>query len=543
MSDEPDLLPVRMLNESVYCPRLFYLMWVSALFEQTDRTAKGLEVHARVDSPRVEGSPEAPTALTALPLASEVLGLTAKLDLIEFEGNGAVPIDYKVGRPARSDDGLWPSERVQIVAQAMLLREAGYTCTHGVVWFAESRQRVEIPITNELVEWTLGAIDNARDIAAAPAPPAPLIDSPKCPRCALVGLCLPYETNLLNGREAQRASRLMVPDWDGRPLYVSEPGSTVGVSRNTIEVRKQGEQIASVRVIDLDQVCVMGRGVQVTTSAIHALISHDVPVLFFSGGGWFKGIAHGLPGKDVDVRRRQVVISSTDSLRFARAFVSGKIQNSRTLLRRHAPSASLALQGLKRAACSVADAYGEASLLGIEGMAAKHYFSAFSQMIDPDKVEFFRFEGRTRRPPRDPVNALLSFTYALLVKELTVAALAIGLDPYLGFYHKPQFGRPALALDVAEEFRSLVGDSTVLTLINNGEVRPGHFIGRDAAWGLTRDGRRKAITAFERRLEVKTRHHVFGYRVSYRRLLHLQMRLLARAIMGDFPEYVPFTTR
>lgn len=198
---------------------------------------------------------------------------------------------------------------------------------------------------------------------------------------------------------------------------------------------------------------------------------------------------------------------------------------------------------MKRLVPKAEGAEGEATLLGVEGMGAKHYFSGFVEMLDDSKRDFFTFTVRSRRPPRDPVNALLSFVYGMLVKELTVAALSIGFDPYLGFLHKPRFGRPALALDVAEEFRSLVGDSTVLMLINNGEIRPAHFIGGMHGCGLTRQGRRQVIAAFERRLEVKTKHHVFGYRVSYRRLLQLQMRLLARAVMGDIPEYVPFVTR
>jgi CRISPR-associated protein Cas1 len=335
----------------------------------------------------------------------------------------------------------------------------------------------------------------------------------------------------------------MVPDWDGRPLYVSEPGSRVGISGGNVEIRKQDEKVASVRLIDLDQVCVMSRGVQVSTAAIHTLISHDIPVLYFSGGGWFKGIAHGLPGKNIELRRRQVVTASTDSLRFAKTFVRGKLHNSRTLLRRHAPSATDTLRALQQLIAEVDGADAEAALLGYEGMGAKQYFAAFSQMVDPDKRDFFAFEGRTRRPPRDPINATLSFVYALLVKELTVAAIGIGLDPYLGFYHRPRFGRPALSLDVAEEFRPLVADSTVLMLINNGEIRPAHFIGGSSASGLTREGRRRVIAAFERRLDVKTTHHVFGYRVTYRRLLHLQMRLMARAIIGDVPNYEPFVTR
>lgn len=541
----PKLLPVRMLNESVYCERLFYLMWVSQLFETTDRTAAGSAVHARVDKERSTGPSDQPAAVTALTLASEDLGLIGKLDLVEFDHNTAVPIDYKVGRIAPTDDWVWPSDRVQVWAQALLLREAGYRCVQGAVWYHESRRRVDVPITDDLIAATKQAITAAKRVAERSSPPAPLIDSPKCARCALVGLCLPYETNLLTDREPLRPSRLMVPDWHGRPLYVSEPGSTIGVSHNVITVRKNGEEVTSVRLIDLDQVCVMSQGVQVSTQAIHTLLSHDVPILYFSGGGWFKGMTQGLPGKNVELRRRQVVVSNTDALRFARTFVAGKLRNSYTLLRRHTPNTVVRdpLHDIKRLIAEVENVESEATLLGLEGLGARHYFSVFPEMLDEEKREFFQFKGRSRRPPRDPVNALLSFVYALLVKELTVAAHGVGLDPYLGFFHRPRFGRPALSLDLAEEFRPLVGDSTVLMLINNGEIQPKHFIGGLHGYGLTGDGRKRVVAAFERRLDVETKHHVFGYRVSYRRLLHLQMRVLARTLMGDMPLYTPFVTR
>jgi CRISPR-associated protein Cas1 len=133
--------------------------------------------------------------------------------------------------------------------------------------------------------------------------------------------------------------------------------------------------------------------------------------------------------------------------------------------------------------------------------------------------------------------------YALLVKELTVTSLAVGFDPYLGFYHRPRFGRPALALDLAEEFRPLVGDSVVIQLINNGEVHPSHFIVRAGGVALTPAGRRAVLSAFERRLKKEIRHPIFGYSVTYRRLFEVQARLLGATLLGEIPAYTAFTTR
>lgn len=155
----------------------------------------------------------------------------------------------------------------------------------------------------------------------------------------------------------------------------------------------------------------------------------------------------------------------------------------------------------------------------------------------------FDFAARIRRPPRDPVNALLSFLYSLLVKEIVVTLVGVGFDPYLGFYHQPRYGRPALALDLMEEFRPLVADSTVLTLINNGEVRRSDFIARAGAVALTDNGRKRVIEAYERRLDTLVTHPIFGYQISYRRVFEVQTRLLARYLLGEIPTYPAFCTR
>jgi len=182
-----------------------------------------------------------------------------------------------------------------------------------------------------------------------------------------------------------------------------------------------------------------------------------------------------------------------------------------------------------------------ASLLGIEGMAAKGYFEGFATLLQGGPT--FDLEGRNRRPPRDPVNALLSFVYALLAKDLTLALNAVGFDVMLGFYHRPRYGRPSLALDLAEEFRPIVADSVVLTLINNGEVTPSSFIRRAGAVAMTDSARRAVLAAYERRMDSLVTHPMFGYRISYRRILEVQSRLLARTVLGELTEYPNFCTR
>ena len=151
--------------------------------------------------------------------------------------------------------------------------------------------------------------------------------------------------------------------------------------------------------------------------------------------------------------------------------------------------------------------------------------------------------ARNRRPPTDPVNAMLSFLYSILTKECTVAAQACGLDPMLGFLHVPRYGRPSLALDLCEEFRPLLADSVVLTLVNTGEIKPEHFVKRALGVAMTPTGRKVLLKGWERRIEADVTHPVFGYVVSYRRALMIQARLLGRYLLGEIPEYPAFKTR
>lgn len=183
----------------------------------------------------------------------------------------------------------------------------------------------------------------------------------------------------------------------------------------------------------------------------------------------------------------------------------------------------------------------------MEGDAAATYFRAFSGLLkQPDtdgELAPFRFEARNRRPPTDPVNAMLSFAYAMLTRHLTIAVASVGLDPYRGFYHAPRYGRPALALDIMEPFRSLIADSVVLSAINTGEVGPNDFVVAVTGTALTQAGRRRFVEAFERRLSQETTHPVFGYQVSMRRMLLVQARLLSRFLLGELPSYPHYLPR
>lgn len=546
----PDLIPARILNEHVYCRRLAYLEWVDRQFVDNADTADGTFVHRVVDRQRAappepdaqHGEP--PPSSTSVTVSSERLGLIAKVDLLEARDGAVVPVEYKRGAPRAPEEPLWEPELAQLCAQVLVLRDCGYTVPHAEAYFAQTRTRHRVPITDELVERTVAAARQLREDAAADEAPPPLVDSPKCPRCSLVGICLPDEVNALSERAQRPPRRLVAGDPPATPLYATTAGSRLTKRGGRVVLLEDGEEIASRRLIDVSHVAVLGN-VTVGSALLRACFDAGVPVLWFSAGGWFSGVATGMPAKNVAVRMRQHRACALGSPELAGAFVAGKVRNARTLLRRHGgPQAARVVAQLADLAKAAEGERSLESLLGLEGTAARLYFGCFGALLrGVGDGEQFAFDDRNRRPPRDPVNALLSFVYALLVKDVTVAALAAGLDPYVGLYHRPGFGRPALALDLAEEFRPLIGDSTVMTAINNGELTPDDFVRRAGGVALTDRGRRKTIAAYERRMTTELRHPLFRYRATYRRCLEIQARLLAAVLVGDVPTYRPLTTR
>lgn len=287
----------------------------------------------------------------------------------------------------------------------------------------------------------------------------------------------------------------------------------------------------------------------ISSPCLHALMRQEVPVSWHSSGGWFLGYTAGLGHKNVELRTAQYRASFDPAhcLALARGVVRAKVLNARTLLRRNwrdGPAPEPLLKELARCARLTARTSALETLLGVEGEAGHLYFRHFGALLNRDGEGWsFDFNGRNRRPPLDPVNALLSFGYAVLTRLMTITLVTVGFDPYRGFYHQPRYGRPALALDLMEPFRPLIVDSAVLTVINNGEVRGGDFRAGLGGVMLGDRGRKAFLSAMERRLEQEVRHPLFDYRLSYRRLLELQARLLERHLLGELPEYPNFTTR
>jgi CRISPR-associated protein Cas1 len=552
------LMPARMLNEFTFCPRLFYLEWLQGEFVDNEFTVEGRSAHRRVDAREGAMPPAAeaaPFEVRSVALSSSQLGLSAKIDLVEGEGGAVSPVDYKRGKPPPNELGAYEPERVQLCAYGLLLRENGYACERGVLYFAAAKTRVTVELDEVLCSRTLELLAQARQTAASGTLPAPLVASAKCQGCSLHGVCLPDEVNHLARESAQPSAgatepvrRLVPARDDAQPLYVQEQGARVGLDGGVLEVRsREHGVIGKARLSELSQLVLQGN-VQISAQAIRELCSRGIPVCWMTFGGWLSGFTDGLGHNNIELRRAQFRAAEDESaaLRLARRFVRNKIANCRTLLRRNHPDApESTLREMSMASQATERASSLPELLGVEGNAARLYFEAFPALIrvNPGGELGFDFTTRSRRPPKDPVNALLSFAYSLLAKELAVAVRAVGLDPFLGFYHQPRYGRPALALDLMEEFRPIIADSVVLSAINTGVVTSADFVRSSLGVAMRPEGRKRFLQAYERRLEEEVTHPVFGYRISYRRVLEVQCRLLSRHLLGEIDSYPEFRTR
>jgi CRISPR-associated endonuclease Cas1/CRISPR-associated protein Cas4 len=549
------LVPARMVNEWVYCPRLAVLEWGHGEWAGNADTSAGRRSHRVTEDGPAPALPS-PDKLgedkelktRRLLLASEKLGLTAEIDVIEAEGGEVTPIDIKAGKRPHVAEGAYQPERAQVCVQGLLLRDAGYKCSEGALFFAASRERVRVQFDEELVASSLRAASELRLTIASGRLPPPLDHSPKCSRCSLLPVCLPDEVNWFRSAAIPRTPPPAASS--ALPLYVQKPGARITKKDFTLIVQSEGEEDQAIALDEISELVLAGP-VSLTTPAVHELLRRQTPVAWMSSGFWFLGSTGGQGPKSAMIRTAQYAAAQdkTCALSFARDLVRAKIKNQRTILRRNWRGPDEArgplLDRLNLLVERTARAENSGALLGLEGEGAALYFRAFPHLFT-EKVAglpAFSFENRNRRPPADPVNACLSLCYALLTRTFTAAIAITGLDPWKGLYHIERPGRPALALDLIEPFRPILADSAVLMALNNGELGPEDFVFAAGGCTLRTQARRGLIAGYERRLDQETTHPLFGYQVSMRRLIQVQARLFARFLLGEIPAYPHYVPR
>lgn len=557
LSEEPaPMMPVRRLQNYAYCPRLFYYQWVENLFEENADTAEGSAVHRQTDKP--SALPEDPkelelpegARLRSLQIESETLGLVGKIDVCEGTGDGIEVIDHKKGSARRGENGERVAKEydaVQVAAYALLLREQGQTVRAASIYYASDRRRVPVLLTEELLVSVLRMRDEARAVAASAKCPPPLRDDPRCLYCSAYPICLPNESAFWaapSGKAPELKEPPRPPGDDGELLVVQKAGRTVGQRGGEFVVSEKGKDLQKFPRNQVRAIYLYG-AVQLTAQATQRCLEDGVDVAYFSPAGRFLGLLRGLPASGVDARLGQYRMFGERGIRLkiAREVIRAKIHNQRVMLMRNGDAPDLTLRRLADLRELTEKAGDLDTLRGVEGTAAALYFEHFATMFSARAGIDFSFTERNRRPPRDPLNALLSLGYSILSKELTGVCHAVGLDPFLGFYHQPRYGRPALALDLMEEFRPLIADSVALSLLNRGELTINHFSTSASGCFLREEGRKVFWEAWFRRLDEEVTHPQFRYAMSYRRMLEVQARQLWRYVRGEAECYFGFTTR
>ena len=333
----------------------------------------------------------------------------------------------------------------------------------------------------------------------------------------------------------------------GSTVYVTEQGASICKEGQRIIVRKGRESLGSFPVIHVKQIVLFGN-VSVTTPALAYCLTQNIDVILLSAMGRFRGRLVGPEGKNILLRRIQFRKYEDEGfrLKFVRAIVGAKIHNMRALLQRAARRRSMDLSATAHRLKTLKDQLATVDdidrLRGLEGAASAAYFGCFGHLL----AEGWTFPNRNRRPPKDPVNALLSFGYALLGLSLEAAVYTTGLDPYVGLFHVVDYGRPSLTLDLMEEFRPVIVDSLVLNVVNHGYLKPTDFEKRGTGVYLNGVGRARFIQAYQERLDEEflcPTGDGAARRMSYRRCFEVQCRKLIHWMKGETDGYLPVLTR
>lgn len=529
-SDEagPEPLPISLVAHQVFCPRR---AWLEAVGESTDtqQMAVGTTAHRPADDVQASRS----ARVRALDVESRSLGVVGRCDSVEVSDDGRLTVVEHKATPLRRRAEVTDPTRVQVALQSIALSEMGHDVTGQAVYFTEHRTRVPVALDAELLKLATESVAATRRTVSASTAPPPLEDSPKCPRCSHVEVCLPDERAL-----APVTRRILVADPDSQVVHLATPGSRASVRRGRLEVVKNEEKLGSVPLERVQGVVLHGN-VDLSGALIRELLWRGLSVVWCSSSGRVVGWSNSAQSPNGGARSRQRDASRLGRLDLAREFVAAKISNQATILRRHgnAPTEVATLRNLQRAA---GRAGGTAEIFGIEGDAAARYFAHFASMLSVRvrRDEGVNFTGRTRRPARDPVNAALNMAYGLLTADIIRAVVACGLDPHDGFLHSSERNKPALALDLGEEFRAPIADSVVFGAFNNGEIGRHDFHEVLGVVNLRVSGRKALIAAYERRVGTTFKHPTFGYEVSWRRAMEIQARLLLGLLDGTQSRYI-----
>lgn len=530
-------LRVESLHAWAYCRRLYYFQEIERIAVPHERVFAGRHLHAALEADEDGES-------VSVELASERLGLLGKVDCLRRRDGSHLPYEHKRGKPACSADNVpepWPSDRLQVIAYAVLIEEAfGQPVPEGRVRYHAANVTVRVPIDEKARADLVAALADARALRESVERP-PIADNARlCEKCSLAPVCLPEEVR--QEREPERDPvRLFPQDRDGATLHVVSHGTAVGVSGDSIVVKPREGPEVKHPVRGIDTVLLHGFS-QMSTQAIRKCAEYGVGVHWLSVSGYHTASLVPTAGQvQRRVRQYQALADPAVCLRLAKRLAAAKVEGQyRYLLRatrgddERRDVANPNLIAIRPLLSQIEKADDADVVRGLEGAAAAEYFAGLRSVLGPQVSDELRAASRSRRPPIDRFNALLSYGYGLLHTAVMRGVLASGLEPALGFFHTPRSAAYPLVLDVMELFRVTLWDMPLVGSLNRGQwdAAADFEVTRAKVW-LSESGRRKAIGLFEDRMQETWKHPVLNYSLSYARTIELEARLLEKEWTGE----------
>lgn len=545
-TDSP-LIRVMGLHALVYCERLFYLEEVEEIRVADANIYSGRRLHDKLD--------KGPDIYT-LELASESLGIRGKLDCVKRQSGSLIVSEHKKGK-SKGGEEAWPSDRLQVLAYTLLLAEhTGEIIQEARLRYHADNKSIRIEVDLEQARKEVAeVVSRARELRNAVERPPVAVSERLCRTCSLAPVCLPEEERFVR-KDTDKAKRLFPADDDRRVIHLVEQGTSV---------RREGDQLV-VYLPDgskkplpgmMISALILHGNVQISTQCIHFCAANEIGVHWLSYGGHYIGAfspgAGGVqrrnrqfqafqdPAVKTDLCKRLALAKMENQLRYVLRStrdkavtqrdqaIQGCIDQMRALIR------SLGQITTSLSKTDLSEDEGKElinTIRGLEGKAGVLYFRITPNILRVEPHHLLYFDGRNRRPPKDPFNSLLSFGYALLYRDCMNALLSVGLDPAFGFMHTPRSAAYPLALDLMELFRVILWDLPMIGSINRNQWRKEDFdITRQQVW-LNVDGRRKAIQIYENRKQEKWKHPVLDYSISYARTIELEARLLEKEWSG-----------
>ncbi len=525
------------LHALAYCPRLFYLEEVEEIRLADQRVFAGRQLHATTE---VDEDGES----VSMELSSQALGLVGKVDSLRRRDGSYLPYEHKRGSPARVGKNApeaWPSDRLQLIAYAVLLEDAfGQAIPEGRIRYHAANVTVRVPIDDHARADLREAIAEAHRLRETVDRP-PITDNPRlCEKCSLAPVCLPEEVR--QDRDPERDPlRLFPQDRDGITVHVVTQGTTVGISGDSIVVKQREGPDVKYPARGIDTLLLHGL-TQISTQAIRKCVEYGIGVHWLSVSGNHTASLVPTAGQvQRRIRQYQALTAEDTCLRLARRLAAAKVEGQYRYLMRASRGSEEArseiqksLNSIQSLLADIPDTSGRDALRGLEGSAAVYYFAALRQLLGPQVHDDLRSASRSRRPPQDRFNACLSYGYGLLHTAVMQAILASGLEPALGFFHTPRSAAYPLVLDLMELFRVTLWDMPLVGSMNRGQWDPvADFSPTKAKVWLSEPGRKKAIGLFEDRLQETWKHPVLNYSLSYARSIELEARLLEKEWTGE----------